>query len=199
MRAFLLCGWLAGLRLNEAFELEREQTDLAPWVDFGRRRIWLPAAFTKAVADQWIPLDAALSTALENLPSQGRKVFRFQDKRDGHLIGVQGVCKRIVALAHKAAVRLTMKSLRKGFGCYYANRVSAHVLQKLMRHANISTTLDYYANFDAAVEDAVFSRNPSQQTGSVQAHERNALRNNDIAEPDRLELPPDATGEAADT
>jgi hypothetical protein len=64
MRAFLLCGWLAGLRLNEAFELEREQTDLAPWVDFGRRRIWLPAAFSKAVADQWIPLDAALAVAL---------------------------------------------------------------------------------------------------------------------------------------
>src|SRR5262249_27651814 len=26
-KAFLLCGWLAGLRLNEAFELEREPSD----------------------------------------------------------------------------------------------------------------------------------------------------------------------------
>src|SRR5262245_29334597 len=42
-RAFLLCGWLAGLRLEEAFALEHEPTAKAPWVDFTRDRIWLPA------------------------------------------------------------------------------------------------------------------------------------------------------------
>jgi len=29
------------------------------------------------------------------------------------------------------------------------------VLQKLMRHSDIRTTMDYYANVDAAVEEAV--------------------------------------------
>ncbi len=58
-------------------------------------------------------------------------------------------------LAKKAGVRLTMHSLRKGFGCRYAGKVSAHVLQRLMRHASIKTNLDYYANIDAAVEEAV--------------------------------------------
>jgi integrase len=158
MRAFLLCGWLAGLRLNEAFELERESTDHAPWVDFDRKRIWLPGAFTKGTEDAWLPLDGALAEALLLLPRQpGRKVFRFQAK-DGRLIGFRAVSQRVCALARRAGVRLTMKSLRKGFGCYYANRVSAHVLQKLMRHANIRTTLEYYANFDPAVEEAVFAR-----------------------------------------
>jgi hypothetical protein len=51
-----------------------------------------------------------------------------------------------------------MKTLRKGFGCYYAQRESAHVLQKLMRHADIKTTLRYYVNFDNAVEAAVQAR-----------------------------------------
>jgi hypothetical protein len=51
-----------------------------------------------------------------------------------------------------------MKSLRKGYGYHYAARVSAHILQKLMRYANIKTTMDYYANVDVAVEEAVFSR-----------------------------------------
>jgi hypothetical protein len=51
MRAYLLCGWRAGLRLNEALALEWDQTDKAPWADFGRDRIWLPAGFVKAVAD----------------------------------------------------------------------------------------------------------------------------------------------------
>ena len=32
------------------------------------------------------------------------------------------------ALAKKAGVKLTMKSLRRGFGCRYAGKVSAHIL-----------------------------------------------------------------------
>ena len=62
---------------------------------------------------------------------------------------------RIIALARKAGVRLTRKALRRGFGCRYAGKVPAQVLQKLMRHANIKTTMDYYANIDDAVEEAV--------------------------------------------
>jgi hypothetical protein len=75
-------------------------------------------------------------------------------------------------LAKKAGVKLTMKSLRRGLGCRYAGKVSAHVLQKLMPHANIKTTLDYYANVDDAVEEAVLgpkcnrSRNRVELKGS---------------------------------
>src|SRR5262249_30643604 len=82
MRAFILCGWLSGLRLNEAFELEREQSQDVPWIDTGRKRIWLPANFTKAVEDQWVPLDPVLQEILEALPRNGRKVFRFESKKD---------------------------------------------------------------------------------------------------------------------
>ena len=48
-----------------------------------------------------------------------------------------------------------MHSLRKGFGCRFAGKVPAQVLQKLMRHANITMTMKYYANIDEAVEEAV--------------------------------------------
>ncbi len=67
----------------------------------------------------------------------------------------KGISERIIRLAKKAGVKLSMHSLRRGFGCRYAGKVSAHVLQRLMRHANIATTMNYYANIDAAVEDAV--------------------------------------------
>src|SRR5262249_36335071 len=60
MRTFLLCGWLAGLRLNEALALEWAENEKAPWVDFERNRIWLPAEFVKAVEDQWVALDPTL-------------------------------------------------------------------------------------------------------------------------------------------
>jgi integrase len=41
---------------------------------------------------------------------------------------------RVIRLAKKAGVRLTMHTLRKGFGCRYAGKVPAQVLQKLMLH-----------------------------------------------------------------
>jgi hypothetical protein len=52
-------------------------------------------------------------------------------------------------------VKLTMRSLRRGFGCRYAGKVPAQVLQRLMRHANITTTMTYYANVDDAAMEAV--------------------------------------------
>src|SRR5262249_27456010 len=68
-------------------------------------------------------------------------------------------------LAKHAGVRLSMHSLRKGFGCRHAGKVPAQVLQRLMRHSNIKTTMDYYANIDEAVEEAILGM------------QRNTLRN----------------------
>jgi integrase len=172
MRAFLLCGWLAGLRLNEALALEWKETDRAPYLDTARDRIVFPAEVVKADEDQWVPLDPELWEALDALPRVGRKVFRF-DAVDGR--GEREVCDitvsaRVRDLAQAAGVRMTMKSLRRGFGCRYAGKVSAQVLQKLMRHANIKTTMDYYANVDEAAMEAVLGG------------KRNRIRNSQPAE-----------------
>jgi integrase len=166
MQAYLLCGWPAGLRLNEALDLEWEATHEAPYLDLARRRIVLPAEFVKAVKDQWVPLDHELQAALEALPRQGKKVFRFRTRRSGRPIKFGAVSQRVIALARRAGVRLTMRSLRRGFGCRYAGKVPAQVLQKLMRHSDIKTTMSYYANVDDAVEAAVLGdkRNTSRNT-----------------------------------
>jgi integrase len=179
MRAYLLTGWLAGLRLAEAHALERQPTDAAPYLDLDRDRVVLPAAFVKADRDQWVPLDPKLRAALEALPCHGRKVFRFLDRK-GATLDAGAVSQKVRALARRAGVRLTMKSLRRGFGCRYAGKVSAHVLQRLMRHANIKTTLDFYANIDDAVEDAVLgpgrntSRNKPSPDGAKTTHQTDA-------------------------
>jgi integrase len=165
MKAFLLCGWLAGLRLSEAFELEWETSEKFPYLDLARDRIVLPAGFIKADKDQWLPLDLDLRAALETLPRHGRKVFRFVTK-GGKPLQAGGISQRVIKLAARVGVKLSMKSLRRGFGCRHAGKVSAHVLQRLMRHANIKTTLDYYANLDDAVEEAILGarRNSSRNT-----------------------------------
>jgi integrase len=155
LSVFLLCGWKAGLRLNEGLALEWEETDQAPWLDPARGRIWLPAGFVKAVEDQWVPLESELYEAIAMLPRTGPKVFRFVGVRSGKPVTDKAMSHRISRLARQAGVRLTMQSLRKGFGCRYAGKVPAQVLQKLMRHSNIRVTMDYYANVDDAVMQAV--------------------------------------------
>jgi integrase len=117
MRAYLLCGWLAGLRLSEAHRLEWGQTDKAPWVDLAHNRIFFPAEFAKSVEDQWVTMDPELRRALEALPRQGRRVFRFTGD-NGEPVGTSAISDRVTALARRAGVKLTMHSLRKGFGCY---------------------------------------------------------------------------------
>ena len=156
--ASLLVVRLAGLRLSEAYELEWEETEEAPFVDLARDRIVLPAKVVKGKSDQWVPLDSVLREALLALPRHGKKVFRFISQRTKRPVDVYSMSDRVIRLAKKAGVRLTMHSLRKGFGCRYAGKVSAHVLQRLMRHSNIKTTLDYYANIDTAVEEAVLGK-----------------------------------------
>jgi integrase len=163
-RAFLLCGWLAGLCLNEGLALEWEETDKAPYPDPFRDRIVFPAEVVKADEDQWVPLDPELWEALDALPRSGKKVFCFKAE-DGREVTDITVSARVKKMAEAAGVKLTFKSLRRGFGCRYAARVPAQVLKLLMRHANIKTTMDYYANVDDAAMEAVLGA------------KRNSLRN----------------------
>jgi integrase len=86
----------------------------------------------------------------------------------------------VVRLARQAGVRLTMKTLRQGFGCRYAGKVPAQVLQKLMRHSNIRVTMDYYANVDEAAEEAILGP------------KRNTSRNSPPAEMEKEESPSEA-------
>jgi integrase len=164
MRAYLLAGWLGGLRLAEAAGLEWEHAENAPYLDLARDRIVFPADANKAGEDQWVPLDPQLREALEALPRRGRKVFRFVAK-DGHPVGLNAIGERVIRLAKKAGVKLTMHSLRKGFGCRYAGKVPAQVLQRLMRHSNISLTMQFYANVDDAVMQAVLGHTVSHTGG----------------------------------
>lgn len=156
LRTFALCGWLAGMRRNEAYYLEWEETDAACWVDFGADRIRFPAEVVKAKADQWVPLDGQLREALLAMPRRdgNPRVFSFG-------LPARSVVRRMSKLARKVGWTMSMKTLRRGFGCRHAARVPAQVLQRLMRHSDISVTMDYYANIDDAVEAAIHGCNTS--------------------------------------
>jgi integrase len=157
-RAYLLCGWWGGLRLSEAQHLQWAHSDSLPWVDFSNDRILLPAVFAKSDEDQWVPLHPVLKEALENLPRTGPGVFPFRSRRGGGPLSRNGITNRVIFMAKRAGIKLSMHRLRKGFGCRVAKNLgqgNAPILHRLMRHSSMQITMDYYASVDDALNDAI--------------------------------------------
>jgi integrase len=147
-RAFLLCGWWAGLRLSEVRELRWDASEQWPWLDGERGRIVLPAAFAKSGQDQWVPLNDLLHQALTALPRTDPLVFPLTSRRGGDRLSRNGITNRVLDMAQKAGVKLSMHRLRKGFGCRVAQQLgkgNAPILHRLMRHSSMQITMDFYA------------------------------------------------------
>lgn len=156
-RAFLQCGWWSGLRLSEAWKLRWNPSTKFPWVDLDARRIVLPADFVKSVQDQWVPIHATLMEVFESLPRDTNEVFPLRTAT-GRRPTRAGISSRVCAMARKAGVRLSMHKLRKAFGCRVASTLgngNAPVLHRLMRHSSMQMTMDYYANVDGALAEAM--------------------------------------------
>lgn len=157
-RAYLMCGWWAGLRLSEAYALRWEASDQGPWVDFEGHRIVLPAAFAKSDVDQWVPLHPILRQTLAALARVGSRVFRFTSRKGGRPLSRSGVTNRVLLMARQAGVKLSMHKLRKGFGCRVAQQLgrgNAPVLHQLMRHSSMAVTMAYYANVDEVLQKSM--------------------------------------------
>jgi len=126
-------------------------------VDFEGKRVVLPAGFVQSAEDQWVPLQPGLRQALAALPRTSELVFPFQSRRGGHLTG-DGITNRVLTMAKQAGVRLGMHVLRKGFGCRAAKilgKSGAAVLHELIQHSSMQVTLDFYANVDDTLQDAI--------------------------------------------
>jgi integrase len=157
-RAYLLCAWWGGLRLSEARHLQWDPSDSLPWIDFEDDRIVLPAIFAKSDEDQWVPLHPILRQALSELPRTGPEVFPFRSRRGGGPLSRNGITNRILDMAKRAGVKLSMHKLRKGFGCRVAKKLgkgNAPILHSLMRHSSMQITMDYYASVDDVLHDAI--------------------------------------------
>jgi integrase len=98
-----------------------------------------------------------LREALEDLPRTGRRVFPFRSTT-GAFLTRNAVTHRVLAVAKKAGVKLSMHKLRKGFGCRVAKHLGkggAAMLHEIMRHSSMQVTMDYYANVDDASQGAI--------------------------------------------
>jgi integrase len=157
-KVFLMCGWWAGLRLSEARHLRWEASDELPWIDLDRNRIVLPAVFAKSDEDQFVPIHPVLRKALGELPRTGAELFPFRSRRGGGPLSRNGITNRVIDMARRAGIKLSMHRLRKGFGCRVAKQLgkgNAPILHSLMRHSSMQITMDYYASVDDALQDAI--------------------------------------------
>jgi integrase len=146
--ALLQTAWYTGMRRNEMLDLTWHSDGGTPWVDFCQSRIWIPAAYNKSDADQWVPLHPELAAVLK-ARRQGRgKLFPLSNSP-------REVSRKFTKLARKAGLKISLHDLRRSFGSRYAAVVPAPVLQRLMRHADIKTTLTFYADVDGVLDEAI--------------------------------------------
>jgi integrase len=146
--AFMQTAWFTGMRRNEMLDLTWHGDAGTPWVDFGQSRIWIPAAYNKSDADQWLPLHPELAKVLQARRQARGKLFALS-------ASPREVSRKFTRLARKAGLKITLHDLRRSFGSRYAAVVPAPVLQRLMRHADIKTTLAFYTNVDDVLDEAI--------------------------------------------
>ncbi|MBY0589587.1 tyrosine-type recombinase/integrase [bacterium] len=156
-KGYLQCCWWSGLRLSEAWKLRWSPSSKFPFVDLQAGRIVLPAEFAKSGQDQWVPIHPKLREIFEELPRTGSDVFPLRGVA-GRPMTRAGISSFVCHLAKRAGVRLSMHKLRKGFGCRVASTLgkgNAPVLHQLMRHSSMQITMDYYANVDDVLSQAI--------------------------------------------
>ena len=166
---FLLKGlWWSGLRLGEALKLSWDNPkDLM--VDLSGKRPFLriQGESEKGKKDRTLPLAPEAAELLQTVPEEEREglVFKLKWQRNhGKPARVDTVSPIICEIGGKAGVKVAEKKtasahdLRRSFGLRWADRVKPHILQQLMRHASITTTLTFYVQSNAEeMAEAVWS------------------------------------------
>lgn len=147
-RLFVLVAWYTGMRRGELLALAWDEPSGRPWIDFMAGKIQIPAAWCKADRDDWLPVHPDLLPHLEAARQPSGLLFPFPSHPTE-------TGRRFKAMAAGAGVRATLHDLRRTFGTRYAPVVPAHVLQRLMRHRDIKTTLKFYVDIDGTLEAAI--------------------------------------------
>jgi integrase len=165
--AFLLRGlWLSGLRISEALTLSWDGSELAVDLTGRRPMLRISAEHEKGHKDRLLPLAPEAAELLLSIPEDQRTGRVFNP---ANVAGYKGRPRRetvsdtISRIGEKAGVKVnegklagkdhtkyaSAHDLRRAFGLRWAMRVMPPVLQQLMRHESIETTMRFYVGRDA--------------------------------------------------
>ncbi len=151
--------WLSGLRLQESITLSWEPDSLFAVDLSGKRpRFRIKGAAQKNGQDELLPMTPDFAEFLLKTPAAERVglVFTLNAAGTSTALTTQSVGQVVVEIGEKAGAivnavdRKTASAhdLRRAFATRWARRVAPAVLQKLMRHASIATTMGYYVDLD---------------------------------------------------
>ena len=155
-KRYLTGLWLSGLRLSESIALSWDYD--APFaLDLSGRhpRFRIQGEAQKSGKDELLPLTPDAAEFFLTTPQAERvgPVFRLMN-RLGRPYAVAEVGALIAEMGEKAGVVVapgktaSAHDLRRSFGTRWAKRVAPAILQKLMRHSAIQTTMGYYVDLD---------------------------------------------------
>jgi integrase len=152
---------LSGLRLGEALALSWDNGDSISVDTSGKYpALRVTAEGQKSHRDELLPIAPEFADFLLTVPKADRKglVFGIYGKPGKPLTSkrasryISSIGKAAGVVTNKAEDRYaTAHDLRRTFGSRWAKKVVPAILQKLMRHSSVETTMSYYVNL--AVED----------------------------------------------
>ena len=162
-RHYLNGLWLSGLRLEESLNLYWDRSDRLRIELNGRRPMMrIPAECEKGHRDRLLPITPDFAAFLLKTPEAARRgpVFRpvmpsgnqAADDQAGRMVALMGELALVVVHTEARTGKVKFCSahdLRRSFGNRWAKKVMPAVLQKLMRHESIETTMGYYVDLDA--------------------------------------------------
>jgi integrase len=151
---FLLKGlWESGLRISEALALTWTPSDLYVDTTGTRWMLRISARADKSGQERLLPLAPSFVQLLQSVPA---------DERTGHVFTVtrqrQEAARLIRECAKKADVKVSefpkvkyasAHDFRRSFASRWAMKVAPAVLQQLMRHESIATTMKHYVQLNA--------------------------------------------------
>jgi len=155
--------WKSGLRINEALALSWDSPPLR--VLMGKRpRIIVFGEGQKSREDEVLTVTPDFAAMLEQVPEADRRGLVFKLSHATWKITRENACRVIGAIGAAAGITvdangktLTAHDLRRAFGQRWATRVKPLILQKLMRHKSLTTTMRFYVELeDTDVAEAVW-------------------------------------------
>ncbi len=159
--------WWSGLRISEAMALTWDGDGLAVDTTEQHPMLIIDAESEKGHRHRWLPLAPEFAEFLLATPESGRVGFVFNPAhhwKDQPRASLDAVKRTIGRIGKAAGIKVlsgkykgephtkyaSAHDLRRAFGSRWAVRVMPAVLQQLMRHESIETTLRYYVGLDAA-------------------------------------------------
>ena len=172
---YLTGVWLSGLRLKESVTLSWDADSLFAVDLSGRRpRFRIKGEAQKSGRDELTPMTPDFAEFILATPENQRRgrVFRLNQNGGTTPLSTHNVGKVVDRIGAEARVVVnaadgktaSCHDLRRTFGSRWAKRVMPAVLQKLMRHANVQTTMQYYVDLDVdEMSDDLWAKHPAEK------------------------------------